>query len=239
MILNCLVVDDEPLARKQIESYVGRVSYLKLMGSVRNPTKAKAVLDNEAVDLIFLDIKMPKMSGIEFLKNNDLFQQVIFITAYTEFAVDGFELEVTDYLMKPVTFERFLKATNKALGKVNGFETIKKITHQPDFIYVKHNQRYHKIWVDDIIYIESMLNYVIIITNNMRHIVYSSLKQIEENLPAGKFIRIHKSYIVSLDKIALLENKSLLTGDVRLPISRSKKALVFEAALNGGVRIKG
>ncbi len=238
MMLNCLIVDDEPLARKQAEAYVSRTPFLKLIGSVRNSTMAKAILDREAVDLIFLDIKMPLMSGIEFIKEHEIFQQIIFITAFPEYAVDGFELEVTDYLMKPVTYERFLKAARKALLKVSGSDTIKQITDQPNYFYVKHNQRYEKIWMDDIIYIESMLNYVSIITRKKKYIIYSSLKQIEESLPVAGFVRIHKSFIAAIDKITLLENQQLLIGGVLLPISRSKKNAVFAAALNRGIKIK-
>ena len=153
-MLNCLIVDDEPLARQQIEAYVGRVPFLKLIASVRNPAIAKEVLHTELIDLIFLDIQMPQTSGIDFLKNNDIFQQIIFITAFPEYALDGFELEATDYLMKPVTYERFLKACEKALVKVSGSETIKQNKEHPEFLYVKCNQRFEKVWIDDILFIE-------------------------------------------------------------------------------------
>jgi DNA-binding LytR/AlgR family response regulator len=231
MTLNCLIVDDEPLARQQIESYVGRVPFLNLVASVRNPVVAGEVLKDQPVDLIFLDIKMPQMSGLDFLRDNDIFQQVIFITAFPEYAIEGFELEVTDYLAKPVTFERFLKASEKALAKVGGTQTIKSISDQRDFLYVKCNQRFQKIRVDDILFVESMLNYVNIITRDNKYTVYSSLKAIEDGLPKDKFLRIHKSYVVALKQIGIIENNQLHIADHTLPISRIHKKTVLKLRL--------
>jgi len=228
MTLNCLIVDDEPLARQQIENYVSKISFLNLVGSVRNPIVAGEVLKAELVDLIFLDIKMPQMSGIDFLKNNDVFQQVIFITAFPEYAVDGFELEVTDYLAKPATFERFLKACEKALAKVAGSHTIKAISEKPDYIYVKCNQRFEKIRIGDILFIESMLNYINIITTNHKCTVYSSLKALENSLPAGRFLRIHKSYLVATAHINTIENSLVHIGGYTLPVSRANKKNVLK-----------
>ncbi len=229
-MLNCLIVDDEPLARQQIEMYVGKVPFLKLIASVRNPAVAKEVLQAELIDLIFLDIQMPQMSGIDFLKNNDIFQQVIFITAFPEYALEGFELEATDYLMKPVTFERFLKACEKALVKVSGSETIKLNKEHPDFLYVKCNQRFEKIWIDDILFIESMLNYINIITMNKKYTVYSSLKAVESSLSANKFLRIHKSYMAAINHIHAIDNNQVHVAEYKLPVSRSNKQAVLQIA---------
>jgi DNA-binding LytR/AlgR family response regulator len=234
-MLNCLIVDDEPLARKQIENYVGRVPFLNLVGTARNPTIAQGALQSELVDLIFLDIQMPQISGIDFLKNNDIFQQVIFITAFPEYAIEGFELEVTDYLMKPVSFERFLKASKKALAKVSGSQTIRSINDKPDFLYVKCNQRFEKVKMDDILYIESMLNYVNIITRDRKLIVYSSLKAIESSLPQDKFVRIHKSYLASIDHIKAIDGHQVQIAGYTLPVSRSNKQAVLQIALNLGL----
>jgi len=236
-MLNCLIVDDEPLARKQIETYVSRAPFLKLVGTARNATTAKAILQTEPVDLIFLDILMPQINGIEFLRNNDIFQQVIFITAFPEYAIEGFELEVTDYLMKPVTFERFLKASKKALTKISGSQTIKSITDQPNFLYVKCNQRFEKIWVDDILYIEAMLNYINIITINKKHVVYSSLKAIENNLPQNKFLRIHKSYLAAINHINTIDSHQIQVTEYKLPVSRSNRQAVLQTALKLGLNI--
>ena len=229
-MLNCLIVDDEPLARRQIETYVSKVPTLKLVGSVRNPAIAGEVLKAEPVDLIFLDIKMPQMSGIDFLKNHDIFQQVIFITAYPEYAIEGFDLEVTDYLVKPVTFERFLKATEKAFAKVGGTETIKTIGKQPDYIYVKCNQRFEKVRIDDVLFVESMLNYIHLITANRKYTVYSSLKAVEASLPRDRFLRIHKSYLVAIQHIKAIENYQIHLEHHTLPVSRSHKQAVLEVA---------
>jgi two-component system, LytTR family, response regulator len=234
-MLNCIIVDDEPLARKQIEAYISKVPFLNLVGTARNPIMAQAILQTELVDLIFLDIQMPRLTGIDFLKNNDIFQQVIFITAFPEYAIQGFELEVTDYLMKPVTFERFVKACQKALAKVSGSQTVKSIIDKPDFLFVKCNQRFEKIRIDDILYIESMLNYINIISINKKSTVYSSLKAIEGNLPSDKFVRIHKSYLVAINHINAIEGHQVQVSGHTLPVSRSNKQAVLQIALNVGL----
>jgi DNA-binding LytR/AlgR family response regulator len=235
-MLNCLIVDDEPLARKQIESYVGRIPFLKMVGAARNIDRAREILQTELVDLIFLDIQMPQMTGIDFLKNQDIFQQVIFITAFPEYAIEGFELEVTDYLMKPVTFERFLKAAKKALAKVNGSQTIKSINDRPDFLYIKCNHRFEKIMVGDILYIEAMLNYINIITTNRKYIVYSSLKAIEDKIPRDNFLKIHKSYIVGVNHINAIDSHHIDVAGSRLPVSRSNRTAVLQIALTLGLK---
>lgn len=232
MMLNCLIVDDEPLARQQIESYVQRVPFLKLAGTARNPAIAREILQTELVDLIFLDIQMPQMSGMDFLKNNDIFQQIILITAFPEYAAEGFDLEVTDYLMKPVAFDRFLKGSKKALAKVSGSAVIKSISDRPDFLYMKCNQRFEKIWLADILYIESMLNYIHIVTRQRKFTVYSSLKAIESSLPADQFLRIHKSYMVAIRHIHSIDSREINVMGNRLPVSRSNKQAVLQIALN-------
>jgi DNA-binding LytR/AlgR family response regulator len=235
MILNCLVIDDEPLARMHIENYIARVPWLKLCGSARNASIAQNMLNNEAIDLIFLDIKMPQTSGIEFLRQAKLFQQIIMVTAYPEFAIEGFELEVTDYLMKPVTFERFLKAVEKARAKVTGVDSIRAIKHEPGFFYIKTNQRYEKLSCDDILYIESMLNYIHIFTTKGKFTVYSSMKNAEAILPKDQFVRIHKSYIVSIAKINTIEAKQICINNCKLPISRGNRSSIIEAARKLGL----
>jgi len=236
-MLNCIIVDDEPLARKQIEAYVQRVPFLKLVGTARNPAIAKEILQTELVDLIFLDIQMPQMTGIDFLKNNDIFQQIKLITAFPEYAAEGFDLEVTDYLMKPVAFDRFLKGSKKALAKVSGSQMIKSISDKPDFLYVKCNQRFEKISLADILYIESMLNYVHIITQQRKFTVYSSLKAIESNLPPDQFLKIHKSYIVAIRHINSIDSRQINVMGHQLPVSRSNKQLVLQIALSLGLHI--
>jgi DNA-binding LytR/AlgR family response regulator len=233
-MLNCLIIDDEPLARMQIEKYVSRVPFLKLAGSVRNTIAGKNIIDNEPIDLIFLDINMPGMNGIEFIKSHKLFQQVILITAFSAYALDGFEIEATDYLMKPVTFERFKKSAEKAYARVKGSDNVKTIDQQPSFFYIKHNQRYEKVMFNDILYIESMLNYIGIITKSERYIVYSSLKSVESKLPANKFIRVHRSYIVALSKINAISFNQVSISGHNIPVSRAYKDTLVTAALKTG-----
>jgi len=238
-MLNCLIIDDEPLARQHIANYISRISDLKLVGSARNPVIGKGILDNEAVDLIFLDIKMQQLNGMDFIKRNEVFQQVIIISAYPEYAIDGFELEVTDYLMKPVTFERFLKAVEKARLRIGGSECIRTVKYQPDFIYVKHNLRYEKLLLEDILFIESMLNYVRIVTVKGKYTVYSSLKNICSNLPGGRFIRVHKSYVVAVSQISSVSPACLFIEGTRLPVSRANKKALMELVLSAGIPFNG
>lgn len=230
MILNCLVIDDEPLARMHIENYIALLPFLKLSGSARNASIAQNILDNEAIDLIFLDIKMPQTTGIEFLRQNNIFQQVILVTAYPEFALDGFELDVADYLMKPVTFDRFVKAAEKAYTRITGFDHIRKIKSTPDFCYVKTNQRYEKIAFDDILYVASMLNYIHIFTKTAKFTVYSSLKNAEAILPKHMFVHIHKSYLAAIAKINTIDAQHVCINEHKLPISRGNRRNIIEAA---------
>jgi len=237
MMLNCLIIDDEPLARKHIENYVSRVPYLKLVGSVRNPMAGKTILNNEPVDLIFLDIKMPQMTGLDFIRDYSVFQQVILVTAFPEYAIEGFDVEATDYLMKPVTFERFFKAVEKARAMIAGPETMRTIKQQPDFLYIKHNQRYEKLLIADILFIESMLNYINIYTETGKYTIYASLKSAGEALPKDKFIRVHKSYLVSLSKIDTIGLHRLTIGKSKVPVSRGNKDELIKAALNAGISL--
>ncbi|RAJ82266.1 DNA-binding LytR/AlgR family response regulator [Chitinophaga dinghuensis] len=227
-MLNCLIIDDEPLARKQIENYVEQVPFLHLVGTARNPVIGQAILETEAVDLIFLDIKMPHQTGIEFIRQHHPLQQIILITAFPEYAVEGFELSVTDYLMKPVTFERFYKACEKAQAKVSGNGAVRSNIEQPGSLYVKCNQRFEKILLQDIQYVEARLNYVHIITSYKKYMVYSSLTGIEGSLPPERFIRIHKSYIVSTDHLTAVEGHQVYIGEIAIPVGRSYKQSLLQ-----------
>jgi DNA-binding LytR/AlgR family response regulator len=235
-MLNCIIVEDEPLVRRQIEGYVAQIPFLHLVGTARNPVIASAILQTEAVDLVFLDIKMPHMSGIEFLQQQDVCQQVIFITAYPEYAVQGFELEVTDYLVKPVTFERFLKACEKAQAKVKGSLTVKSNQEQPGYLYVKCDSRLEKVALADILFVEAMLNYVHIVTPKRKYTVYSSLKAIQELLPPDAFLRVHKSYLVALDHITTVGQSEVRIGEHQLPVSRRNQQALKQYLAGKGPR---
>ncbi|MGY3212016.1 LytR/AlgR family response regulator transcription factor [Mucilaginibacter sp. HD30] len=222
-MLKVLIVDDEPLARQQLEAYVSRLPYLKLAATARNPIAARAILDSTPVDLILLDIEMPQMSGLEFLKTGAVAQQVILVTAFPEYAIEGFELAVTDYLLKPVTFERFAKACERALANVSGEAAVSLLKQQPGYLYVRCDQRLQKIRIDDILFIEALANYVQIILSDQKYVVYSSLKGLETQLPAALFVRTHKSYLVAINHIDSVGSQEVRINAHYVPLSRSRR----------------
>lgn len=236
-MLKVLIVDDEPLARQQLEAYVSRLPFLQLAGVARNTVMANGVLLGTPVDLIFLDIHMPQMSGIEFLKSQEIVQQVILVTAFPEYAIEGFELAVTDYLLKPVTFERFTKACERALANFSGQGSVNLLQQQPGFLYVRCNQHLQKIRIDDVLFIEAMANYVHIVLANQKFTVYSSLKGLEGQLPANAFVLTHRSYLAAVSHIDSIGQSEVLIGEHRLPLSRSQRnvvrALILEKSSPG------
>ncbi|MCO6460167.1 MAG: response regulator transcription factor [Saprospiraceae bacterium] len=203
-MINVLIVDDEPLALDILETYIEQVPDLRLVDRCESAAQALKVLNNEKIDLMFLDIQMPDMTGIDFLKSLESPPAVVFCTAYPNFAVEGFELDVLDYLLKPVSMERFQKTISKARDE---FGTKSEVRYEvkpivnPDYIFVKADKKLMKINYDDIIYIEGLKDYVIIRTETTRIITLQTMKSLEEKLPLDKFIRIHRSFIVSIDKI--------------------------------------
>jgi DNA-binding LytR/AlgR family response regulator len=225
-MLKILIVDDEPLARQQLEAYASRLPFLQLAGIGRNAVAAKDILDNTLVDLIFLDVQMPQTTGIEFLKSQEIVQQVILVTAFPEYAIEGFELAVTDYLLKPVTFERFTMACERALANVSGQAAVNLLKSQPGYLYVRCDQRLQKIRITDILFIEAMANYVHIVVNDRKYTVYSSLKALEAQLPAGAFVAIHRSYLAAASHIDSIGKAEVLIGEHRLPLSRSQRKFV-------------
>ncbi len=232
--IRCLVVDDEELARTLLENYIGRLPHLELVGQCKDPLEAMQVLQNEPVDVLFLDIQMPGLTGVEFLRTLKTRPVVIFTTAYPDYALEGYTLDVIDYLLKPFSFERFVQAVNKAgemlrLKAGNGNTAPAAPEEEParDFILVKSEHKIHRIKFDDILYIESMREYVAYYTPNGRILSLNSLKSLEEELPSGRFLRIHKSYIVALEKIDTLEGNQLHVGKEKLPIGASYREEVL------------
>ena len=226
MKLKCIVVDDEPVARKVLQEYIEDIDFLELTGKAENPLKANVLLNQGPVDLMFLDINMPKLSGIEFLRTATSFPMVIITTAYAAYAVDGFELDVLDYLVKPFSFERFLKACNKA----REFHLLKNpspATANGDHFFVKCDGRIEKVFYDELLYVEAMLNYVILHTTTRKMIVYLTIKSILEQLPADMFLKIHKSYIVNLAKIRSIDGNEIDLGGANITISQS----LYESAI--------
>jgi len=225
-MLKILIVDDEPLARQQLEAYASRLPFLQLAGVARNAMVANGILHSTPVDLIFLDIQMPQTSGIEFLKSQEIVQQVILVTAFPEYAIEGFELAVTDYLLKPVTFERFTKACERALANVSGQGSVNLLKQQPGYLYVRCDQRLQKIRIADILFIEAMANYVHIVLGHQKYTVYSSLKGLVAQLPAEAFVLTHRSYLAAVSHIDSIGQAEVLIGEHRLPLSRSQRKLV-------------
>ena len=222
--LKCLVVDDEELARTLLQTFIGRLPSLELTASCANPLEAMRILQQQPVDLLFLDIQMPELTGIEFLRTLPNKPLVIFTTAYAEYALEGYALDVTDYLLKPFSFERFVQAVNKAialnLARTNAASgsTPGAVAPEKDHILVKADHKVHRLKFDDILYIQSMREYVAFHTPAGRLLALHSLKSLEESLPPARFIRIHKSYIVAIDKIDSLEGNSVHVGPSQLPI---------------------
>lgn len=224
--MRVMIVDDEPLALDILETFVEKIPSLELVKRCQNAIEAFEALKTEAIDLIFLDIQMPQLTGIEFLKSLKNPPLVIFTTAYPNYAIEGYELNVTDYLLKPVSFERFMKAVNKAETQ---FELQKGNTEAPaepeaqpsDFIFVKADKKLIKIKYDEIFYIEGLKDYVIIRTKMGRTITLQTMKSLEEKLPSNLFKRIHRSYIVALDKIDAIVGNMVEIEKKHLPIGKN------------------
>lgn len=225
-MINCLIVDDEPIARSGMLEYIEQVDFLYAVAACKNAIEASAALQHNVVDLVFLDIQMPKITGIEFLKNLPNPPLVIFTTAFPEYAIEGYELNVLDYLLKPISFERFFKAVVKAQAYLNLRIKQDTITTEPYF-FVKSNQKLEKIYIDDILYIEALSNYVILHTKTRKHIVYMSFKGIESQLPQNLFLKIHKSFIVAVNAIQTIDNDEVILQGHTLPISKSYRSAVM------------
>jgi len=231
--LRCVIIDDEPVARRLLKEYIEDISFLELAGEADNPLKAQAILDSEPIDLIFLDINMPKLTGIEFLQTSNLLPMVIMTTAYAEHALDGFTLDVLDYLVKPFSFNRFLKACNKAKEYHQMKMRAKTATNEGNYFFVKYNSRIEKVLYDDLLFVEAALNYVVLHTNNNKMIVYLTIKGIIEHLPETLFIKVHKSFIVNRQKISSIEGNIIHIGNVEIPISQSYHEEVMKIILAG------
>lgn len=234
--LSCLIVDDEELARTLLENYVNRLPYLNLVGKCSNPIEALQLLQNQSVDLIFLDIQMPEMIGTDFLKSLSQKPMVVFTTAYAEYALESYELNVVDYLLKPFPFERFLQAVNKAsdLARLksndgsNSSISSESTTDEKNYILVKSEHKVHRILYADIQYIQSMREYVAYYTPSGRILSLGSLKKLEVNLPQDQFLRIHKSYIISKDRVSILEGNMVHIGKEKIPIGASYREEVLK-----------
>ena len=234
MKLNCLIIDDEPVARNGMEEYVKEVEFLNLVGKCENPVKASTYLESSSIDLLLLDIHMPKMSGIDFLKTLSNPPMVIFTTAYSDYALQGYSLDIIDYLMKPVSFDRFFKAVQKARDFYN-LKHQQKSTSQ-EFFFIKCDSKFERINFNDVLFVESLQNYVVINTIEKKYITYLTLSAVEEQLPSSQFMKIHKSYLIALNKVKAIEgNEILVENGSRVPISRNLKDDVMNRILGNNL----
>ena len=228
-MINCVIIDDEPLALQLLEDFVNKTPYLRLAGRFEEPLRALQTLETEPVDLLFLDIKMPDISGIDFYRSLTHRPEVIFTTAYSEYAMEGFELKAMDYLLKPISFEKFIAACNRArdfLQARNGRERREK-----DFFFINAAHKMHKIHYNDILYLEGYKDYtkIHLTTSANPLLVLYNLKYFEEMLLQQEFVRIHRSYIVSLRKLNTISRKAVSIGNLQLPVSDNYRQGFFEA----------
>lgn len=230
MKLNCLIVDDEPLALELLESYVKKVSDLELVGACQNALDATNILRQQNIDLLFLDIQMPTLTGIELIKTLSRRPKIIMTTAYKEYAFDAFQLDVIDYILKPVSFGRFLKSVNKVLNWDAGNMITEEQAplFEEAFIYLKVDKKSMKVILNDILFIESLKDYVRITTTKTTFIAHHRISALEDKLPASQFIRIHRSFIVSKSKVSAFTTSSVELGNSKLPIGRLYKEKVLD-----------
>jgi len=235
MQLNCLIVDDEPLAREVIASYIDKVDNLNLIGECDNALQAFEKVRSQKVDLIFLDIQMPKLNGIEFIKALSPLPKVILTTAYREYAIESYELDVADYLLKPVSFQRFLKAIDKVvLGETEPNEPqlvnseVDELRQDHPHMFLKADRKMVKVYLKDILYIESLKDYVRIKLPGKEIISLQKISYLEQKLPEDCFMRIHRSFIVPIKKIEAFSSHAIEVGGKELPIGRNYKEQVLE-----------
>jgi DNA-binding LytR/AlgR family response regulator len=229
--VTCMIVDDEPMAREIISSFVGKIHNLELVATCKNVSEAFSVLQKESIQLIFLDINMPEISGLSLAKSIQHKSQVIFTTAYREYAIEGFDLQAVDYLLKPISFDRFLKAVQKYFDLHISKETVKKevqYLEKETSIFVRSDRKMVKVRFKEINYIESLSDYVKIFTDKETIITRETISNIESKLPSNEFLRTHRSYIVSMPKIDSFTNELIELKKKAIPISRSYKENVLQ-----------
>jgi DNA-binding LytR/AlgR family response regulator len=236
--MNCIIADDEPLARKGLTNFVNEVPFLRLIAMCSNAFQVIDELKNNSCDLLFLDIQMPKMTGIEFLKNVHNAPATIITTAYPDYALVSYELDVIDYLVKPIPFERFVKAVSKA----KEYSYLKSLSVQEksnaDFFFIKCENRYEKIFFKEIIFVQALQNYVIIQTESKRFISYLTFKGVEEYLPKENFLKVNKSYLVSLAKVESITSHEIKIGSHSFKIGDSHKDEVKDRLLKDNKLLK-
>ena len=221
--VSCIIIDDEPIARNILRDYIGRDERLFLTGSYKSAGDALKEINAHPSPLIFLDVNMPKISGFEMLRSLPYHPCVIFTTAYREYALEGFDLNAVDYLLKPFSFERFLQAVNKACLLLENKQEAKPPLQEHDYIFIKCEGKLVRINLNEIYYIEALKEYVKICTVNGNFITYQSMHYLEEKLSPEKFFRVHRSYIVALEHVQMIEGNTVLINKTALPVSRNCK----------------
>jgi two-component system LytT family response regulator len=237
--MNCIVIDDEPLARQGMEMHIANVASLNLLGSFSNPLAAADFLRKEQVDLMFLDINMPELSGLDFLKALRDAPLVIFTTAYPQYALESYELDAIDYLVKPIRIERFLKAVNKAENHFKLLQQDAQHSHvekiEDDFVFIKADRKFFKIYFKDILYIEGLKDYVVICTIDNKFITSMNVKTIAQQLPASTFARVSKSYIVNVRHINSFDNELIYINGNEIPLGESFKDEFIKQYIDGKI----
>lgn len=220
MSVNCIIIEDEPLAQEKLEDFIEKVDFLKLLKTTASAIEAIGFLQNNTVELIFLDIRMKKFSGIQFLKALQNKPKVIITSAYNQYALEGYDYNVSDYLLKPFSFERFIQAVNKAMDEIVLENKAKdNISGKIDYIFIKTENRIEKIYLKDILYIEGLKDYLKIVLQSSKILTLLSFKKLLEMLPDNEFIRVHKSYVISIDKIQSIERNRIKIDVKLIPIS--------------------
>jgi DNA-binding LytR/AlgR family response regulator len=222
--IKCIITDDEPIARKGLQGYIDKIDFLQLAGVCEDAIQLTSLLKQQPADLLFLDIEMPYITGIDFLKNTPQAPKVIFTTAYEQYAIKGYELDVLDYLLKPISFDRFLKAANKAYDFFAGASAADN-----NYLFVKTDNKLEKVNFNELLFVEAMENYVALYTADKKLVTHSTLKALQEKLPAGQFIQPHKSYVVNINSIQSIEGNILhVAGKYQIPISKYQKEEILE-----------
>jgi DNA-binding LytR/AlgR family response regulator len=227
MPLKCLITEDEPIGRNILQGYIRRDPRLILEAACKTAPETRDRLKTDAIDLLFLDIQLPEISGLGLLRSLSPAPLVIFTTAYREYALDAFELNAVDYLLKPFSFDRFLQAVNKAVELLQTRHDQQADREKAPF-FIRDGTKLIQVPMDDILYVEALREYVRIVTTAKQYVVHQSMKGLEQKLPAGQFVRIHKSFIISIPKITAIEGGTIAIGGQHLPISRQDRNAVLE-----------
>jgi DNA-binding LytR/AlgR family response regulator len=234
MKINCIIVDDEPLARKGIKEYVQKIPFLELQGEAGNAFAAAQLLSEKKIDLILLDIQMPEINGVEFIRSLKENVLIIFITAFPEYAIQGYELNVIDYLLKPVSFSRFEKAVMKAKEYFE-LKNMGAAKNSAGYFFIRCDSKFEKILFSELLFAEALENYVKLHTQTKTFVTYLTFKSVEDYLPAGEFMRVHKSFIVSLSKIENLDNEEIKIAQYSIPLSRNYRTDVMNKVIGNNL----